>query len=172
MRLILVRHTRPDLPEGTLYGRSDVPLAESFMDEAMEVDAALRDIDADAVFTSPALRCRMLAGICGHADATVSPLLAETDYGQWEMTPLRYIDPSALHAWTEKWMDTAPPSGETGREHLERVARWIESLKAQGRRRVLAFTHGGTIIHALHLLQGHPYPITPPAYGSITDILT
>ena len=41
MEVILIRHTTPDVPTGTCYGQSDVPLKETFEEEAAVAKAAL-----------------------------------------------------------------------------------------------------------------------------------
>ncbi|MBQ1753914.1 MAG: hypothetical protein II002_03155 [Bacteroidales bacterium] len=41
MEVILLRHTTPDVPVGTCYGQTDVPLKASFEEEAAVSRAAL-----------------------------------------------------------------------------------------------------------------------------------
>ena len=45
MKLILVRHTSVAVEKGVCYGRTDVPLADSFPDEAREVKQRLSNYD-------------------------------------------------------------------------------------------------------------------------------
>lgn len=47
MEVWLVRHTSVDVPAGTCYGRSDVPLRDSFEVEAAAVRENLKDIAFD-----------------------------------------------------------------------------------------------------------------------------
>ena len=54
MKITLVRHTRVALPQGTCYGWSDVPVADSFEAEAKQTLQNLKaDEPFDAVFSSP-----------------------------------------------------------------------------------------------------------------------
>jgi len=41
MEVVLIRHTSVDVPKGTCYGWSDVPVAETFEHEAAETKAQL-----------------------------------------------------------------------------------------------------------------------------------
>ena len=64
MKLYLIRHTSVDVPQGTCYGQSNVPLKSSFEDEAEIVKKNLDGIAFDAVYSSPLSRCRKLARYC------------------------------------------------------------------------------------------------------------
>ena len=65
MDIVLVRHTSVGVPKGTCYGWSDVPVAETFEDEAAETKRNLGTDAFDAVFSSPLTRARKLAEYCG-----------------------------------------------------------------------------------------------------------
>jgi alpha-ribazole phosphatase len=45
MKVILIRHTRVDVPKGTCYGWTDVPLADTFLKEAAITENNLEQID-------------------------------------------------------------------------------------------------------------------------------
>ncbi|MGY0037023.1 histidine phosphatase family protein [Pedobacter sp. NJ-S-72] len=61
MEVYLIRHTTPLIKKGLIYGRTDVPLADSF---TQEKDSVLKQIpvDLDVVYSSPSFRCKVLAG--------------------------------------------------------------------------------------------------------------
>ena len=53
MEVILIRHTSVDVPKGVCYGQTDVPLRDSFEEEASITAQQLQNDVFDAVFTSP-----------------------------------------------------------------------------------------------------------------------
>ena len=86
MEVVLIRHTSVDVPKGTCYGWSDVPVAETFEHEAAETKAQLAAYTPfEAVFSSPLTRARKLATFCGYAHPEVDDRLKEMYMGDWEM---------------------------------------------------------------------------------------
>ena len=75
MRVILVRHTRVDVPRGVCYGWSDVSCAATFEEEAACTRSRLEGIAFDKVYTSPLSRARRLADFCGWPDAEADDAL-------------------------------------------------------------------------------------------------
>ena len=65
----MVRHTRVGVPKGTCYGWSDVPVADTFEQEATLTKSRLVEVFADGnpdiVYSSPLMRARKLAAFCG-----------------------------------------------------------------------------------------------------------
>ena len=82
MPLVLIRHTRVDVPAGVCYGQREVPLAASFDAEAAEVWSQL-PWPPDIVWTSPSERCRKLAERLG-GEVRVDDRLRELHFGEWE----------------------------------------------------------------------------------------
>ena len=104
MQITLVRHTTPDVPVGTCYGQSDVPLRASFEEEAEVVRRRLSGMAFDAVYTSPLSRCTRLAHFCGYPDAIQDKRLMEINFGVWEMQ--RYeniVDPRLQDYYADYW---------------------------------------------------------------------
>ncbi|MBR5084320.1 MAG: histidine phosphatase family protein, partial [Prevotella sp.] len=81
MEITLIRHTRVAVPPGTCYGWSDVPVADTFEQEAEVVRQRLHEMPFDAVYTSPLKRARILAEYCGFANAIADPRLREMNMG-------------------------------------------------------------------------------------------
>jgi len=62
--LCLIRHTRVAAPAGLCYGQLDIPLADTFAEEARAVREALAHqfpAGLPPIWSSPSLRCRSLA---------------------------------------------------------------------------------------------------------------
>lgn len=174
MELVFIRHTSVDVAPGTCYGQTDVPLRNSFEEEAAEVVRQLHPIEQegpfDAILTSPLTRCTRLAGFCGYGDAARDNRLKETDFGQWEMCRWDEIDSPHLQRWFDDWQHVPAPGGESLADQLRRVGEVIEELRSQGHKRVLLFAHGGVISCArLHIEQTPPDQIfaKQPPYGGI-----
>lgn len=145
-QLILVRHTSVDVPPGTCYGQSDVPLKESFLDEALSVRQNLNSYTHfDMVYTSPLSRCRRLASFCGFADAVCDRRIMELNFGEWEMQQWDKICDPHLQVWFDNYLKEPATGGESFEMQYERVVSFIEELRQRPERRILAFTHGGVI---------------------------
>ena len=145
MALILLRHTRPDCPEGLCYGRSDLGLAGDFLTEKLRIAAQLPDILR--IVTSPLTRCRLLAEAVGEArglPVTVEPGLAEMDFGAWEGRTWNAIPRAEIDAWRDDVLDARPHGGESVRDFSARVGAALDRA-ARGARPALVVAHAGVI---------------------------
>lgn len=142
MKIYLVRHTAVDVPQGTCYGQTDVPLKESFEDEATIVNKNLTNIDFDKAFSSPLSRCRRLSVFCGYEDATLDDRLKELFFGDWETQRWNEMD---MSIWETDWINPPTPNGESFQQMYDRVASFFNDLKQEPYKSVVVFTHGGVI---------------------------
>lgn len=112
--MIVLRHTRPAIAEGTCYGRSDLALDDGF--EA-GLAAILRDLPpVSSVRTSPLSRCRRLAERLAAARGLpldVDEALVEMDFGAWEGVPWCDVPRSELDAWALDFRHARPHGGES-----------------------------------------------------------
>ena len=146
MQITLIRHTTPEVPVGTCYGQTDVPLRSTFTEEAELVRSRLVGIPFDAAYTSPLSRCTCLADYCGYPDARRDSRLLEINFGEWEMQRYdRIVDPR-LQEYYADYIHTAATGGESFAIQLERVSNFLHELASQPLRHVALFTHGGTIL--------------------------
>ncbi len=169
----MVRHTAVDVSAGMCYGRSDVPLRESFATEAEAVRSALCGERFDTAWCSPLSRCVRLAEACGYGEAVRDERLLEIDFGAWEGRLFDEIDDPALQRWYDDYLHARPTGGETFDEQRARVAEFLEELRTDGLRRVLVFTHGGVMvaagIHAGLFAAENAFSHIPP-YGGIMKL--
>lgn len=146
MEVILIRHTSVDVPSGTCYGQTDVPLRSTFPEEAKIVREQLANyLPIDEVYTSPLSRCTLLAEYCGYPNALRDTCLLELNFGTWEMQ--RYDDIRDPHL-AERYADylhQPATNGESFEEQLGRVSFFFNELKKKPYHRVAVFTHGGVI---------------------------
>ena len=154
MKIVLVRHTSVDVSKEVCYGYTDVPLKETFEEEATVVGRNLEamGIAFDAVFCSPLSRCRKLAAFCGYSAVDDSRLM-ELNFGDFEMMTFDdiYKDPRSK-SFYEDFFNNRVPNGESFGDQLQRVRSFLEQLKsgslAPGAENVLLFTHGGVLLCA------------------------
>lgn len=172
MKIIWIRHTRVGVPKGTCYGWSDVPLAETFPQEAVVTKENLEKWSQengsprpvfDAVYSSPLTRARKLAAFCGYSskdfpapvgeergNAILDDRLKEMNMGDWEMRlydDIAKTDPHILK-WFRDYMHLACTGGESFPEMYARVSHFIDELRQKPFRRVAVFAHGGVLISA------------------------
>jgi alpha-ribazole phosphatase len=151
MEVYFIRHTTPDVPRGTSYGHSDVPLKASFPEELDTVRAKLETIPRfDRYFSSPLSRCTRLAEGLGGMPPHVDRRLIEIDFGDWEM---RFWDGDTL-AVLKSVIATPAPNGESYLQVQERVLSFLDNLARQEFERVAVVTHAGVIRGAIaHVLS-------------------
>ena len=160
MEVILIRHTAVDVPTGTCYGQTDVPLKPSFEEEAAITKAALEAFGPiDHAFTSPLSRCTRLAAFCGYADAERDPRILEIDFGEWEMMLFDDITDPHLQEWYADHINTPVTGGESFMQKYQRVSRFLDELKEKPWNRVAVFAHGGVLVSA----QVYAGMVTPEA---------
>lgn len=143
MRLLLVRHTRPRVPPGVCYGRTDLELEDSFAQEADGLMQRLGDLSGVALFSSPLARCARLAQRLG--EPRLDERLREMDFGRWESKRWAEIDRAEIDAWAADLADWRPPGGETVREVAGRALGFVEEQRLRGAEQVCAVTHNGVI---------------------------
>lgn len=152
MRLILVRHPKPNCAQGLCYGRLDLECdAQALENAAARLGPLAR---GHRIVTSPARRALSLAVRLGSA-AAVEPRLQELDFGGWEGRLWRELGGEAIEAWERGLPDSAPPGGETLTAMARRCSAWLRELELEGSP-VLAITHAGPIRVIRALLAGKP----------------
>ncbi|MCC5788630.1 MAG: alpha-ribazole phosphatase [Opitutales bacterium] len=144
MELTVVRHTRVAVPKGVCYGRSEVPLASTFAEEAKALRDRL-DFPFDGVWCSPSERCQKLAAALEVHRPSLEPALREMDFGSWEGRRWDEIDAETLNAWMTDFVKVAPPGGESLDAFNRRVGTWLESLRPASGQKGLIIAHAGTI---------------------------
>ena len=149
MEVVLVRHTRVDVPRGTCYGQTDVPLAATFEQEASDALQNLQPyMPFDAVFSSPLSRALRLAAYCGYGHPHTDERLMEMSMGEWEMRCYDDIDDPYLQRWYADYMHLPTPGGEGFPQLYSRVGSFLDELRKQTYRRVAVFAHGGVLVCA------------------------
>lgn len=159
MRLLLVRHPRPDVAPGLCYGSADVGVSDAQLSEVAQQLRAHGLPGTMPVYASPLRRCAALAhALC--TSPVSSPVfdarLAEMNFGSWEMRSWDDIPRSEVDAWAGDLLGYRPGGGENVLAVAQRVAAFRTDLRATllgaGRRDALVVCHAGTmrLLAALH----------------------
>jgi alpha-ribazole phosphatase len=158
MRLILVRHPRPQIAHGVCYGSSDVPAQPAH--QAQVLAGLLASLPDAALVTSPLLRCAELAAqLARHRNTTLSTdhRLAEMHFGAWEMRPWDDIPRAEVDAWAADLVHYRPGGGENALAVTGRVSAFYADARRQ-QRDVIAICHAGTI----RVLEACQYGLSLP----------
>lgn len=174
MRLWLVRHALPQVPEGTCYGALDVAAdARATQEAALALAQAL---PPDVVLhSSPLQRCaRLAAALCAlraNLSFTTDSRLREMDFGTWEGQRWDALGAAALQAWTDDFAHHRPGGGESVHGLMARVAQAWDDVPAHGPDRVW-ITHAGviraaTLLHAgkVSVTQAAQWPVAACGFG-------
>lgn len=168
MEIFLIRHTRTDVAPGTIYGHSEVPLHADFEKEGNTI---LQKLPAavDAVYSSPATRCSLLAGYIG-ATVMFDERLREFNFGRWEGKTWDTIPAGERDAWMNDFVHVATPQGESLLQMNERVQQFWQELLQAPYQTIAVVTHAGVIRLVMAALEGLPLAsifTIPVEYGQI-----
>jgi alpha-ribazole phosphatase len=159
MEIWLVRHTRPAVERGTCYGWTDVPLADSFEQEAELIRSFLPNLaSGNQLWCSPLSRCTRLASFA-YVDLlpTYQPDLREMHFGEWENRHWNTIPEEDSKHWMDHFVEVATPSGESYVQLQERVWRCLEPVfKEDHHKPLVVISHGGVMRCLLATLMGVP----------------
>ncbi len=184
MRLLLIRHPKPDVPEGTCYGQLDVaPEREHLHQSAQRLrnrwQASGRPAPA-AVFCSPLQRCALLAdALAGDVWPEVrhDPRIAEVHFGDWEGRRWAELPRHEIDAWRADIANHRPPGGESLQDLAARLRAFTEDClpaDAPPDAEVVLVTHVGVIQTLRRMLRGEPmsgFNTTPVDYASISTLV-
>jgi len=151
LNIYLLRHGETQYnADGNRYcGRTDIELTRAGIKQAQSVHHQLKNIQIDAVYSSPLMRASTTAEIViGNTVVNTDPRLIEVDFGSWEgKTKEEFIaeDASLWEAWARDPENIrAGCTGETGREVIERVDSFYnEMLLKHENQTILVVGHNG-----------------------------
>ncbi len=168
MGLILLRHTKPDVADGTCYGSTDLKPGTNFTSEA---ETALKNLPwkADQILSSPLIRCASLAGHISAAQNTSASFhdgLKEMDFGVWEGLRWDSVPIDELNQWANDLLHARPHGGESVHQMQQRA---LAVLEAEGAWRAdtatLVVTHAGVIRAILDHTGVRDAWVTQTPYG-------
>ena len=142
MRLILLRHPKPQVAAGVCYGSTDLAIAPGELERVL---AELSDLPNQAtVYSSPLRRCAELARRLPCAAPRFDPRLVEMDFGDWEMRRWDDIARAEIDAWAADLVHYRPGGGDSVLHMAQRVAGFYADLQRQ-QADAIVVCHAGTI---------------------------
>lgn len=145
MRLLVIRHTTPFVKEGVCYGQTDLPLANTFLEEFEEVKKRIPNRTRNEyVFSSPLKRCSYLASALSD-HVVYDSLLKEMNFGEWEMQAWNTIDQEHLSTWMNDFVNVRCPGGENYKDVVLRSKAFLDKIITEKLDRAIVVTHAGII---------------------------
>jgi len=154
MEIHLIRHTTPDIEKGVCYGQTDVPLKNTFTEEA-EIVLGRLSKSVEIIYTSPLSRCLQLANYLSSKlsiPVKVDMQLMELNFGEWEMLKWNDIDPLKLKDWMNDYVNVPCPKGESYADLAKRTNSFLNTIRLTHHKSAAAVTHHGVMkaAYALH----------------------
>ena len=146
MDLYVIRHTAPLVDSNICYGRLDVDLKDSLLEQKSQILESL-PLPFDHVFTSPLKRCTRLAEIL-KLPYVIDPRVLELDFGEWEGLSWAEIGKNQIDAWVADPYNFTFPKGENFASLCSRVGAFLNDLRDN---KILLISHAG-VIKAIHYL--------------------
>jgi alpha-ribazole phosphatase len=144
MDVFIIRHTRVAVGKDICYGQYNVPLADTFQDEAAAYQSQL-PTDFDAVFCSPLNRCQALAEALQLTNVQYDNRLMEYNFGDWENQRWNDLPQAALNDWMLDFVNIPAPNGENLNQFFERTSQFLDELRTQNHSKVLIVAHSGIV---------------------------
>lgn len=178
-RVLLVRHSQPDIANDCCYGQLDMPAKPEQLKQATaRLQKSLAEYSVSEVCASPLLRCRQLVeSLYEPDDIEYHNALKEISFGQWEGCKWDDISRNQLDAWADNLEGyRLGQSGETVAEFSQRVIGfWQRRLSVIGETNFthVWFTHAGVIRTIVGYIQALPVAESSRialSFGSLTCI--
>lgn len=172
-KIYLLRHTKVAVAPKHFYGRTDVPLADSFPQEAARIRNLLPEQLELPVWSSPLSRCRRLAdALFAHYETDAR--LLELDFGEWEMKSWEQIDAGQRDHYLANFDKLPPPGGESFRDLQTRAVEFLDELMEMDFETGVVVAHSGVIrsllCHVMRMPLSHLYRFDVD-YGSVSTIV-
>jgi len=150
--------------QGRMQGRRDIPLSVDGRNDAATWRLPGAIANEGRCLSSPLARAIETARLLGHRAPEVEPALTEMDWGAWEgftHAELRARFGAEFTRNERLGLDFQPPGGESPRDVVARVARWLDSIVATPGPLVVV-THNGVLRALLALATGWDMTSKPP----------
>ena len=150
--------------EGLMQGRRDIPLSPSGREEVARWCLPLEVGEPVEWISSPLSRAIETARQLGGSALRIEPALTEMDWGAWEGARLPELRTRLGDEFTrneQRGLDFRPPGGESPRDVVVRVARWLNTLSRHDRP-IVAVTHNGVLRALLSIATGWDMTHKPP----------
>lgn len=162
--IYLIRHgVTENNMQGVFQGLTDAPLSEMGLKQADCLGERFREIEIDAVYSSPLLRAVQTAQGANKYKRLPIRLchdIIEINGGELEgktMEENRLLYPEAIKAMESSPGIFAAPGGESMKQVYERVGTAMTDIaRSHNGQKVMVVSHGGAIMTFLHFITGLP----------------
>lgn len=161
MKIYIVRHGQTQWnTESRMQGALDSPLTQEGIRAAHALKEKIKDLDLDAIYTSPQGRALTTAQILRgdrDLDLVQDPDLRELSVKIWEgrvFDQVKKTHPQDLHRYLKEPQNYHPPGEENYYDLMDRARSFLNRLKAQDHKNVLVVSHGVTINALLNVMEG------------------
>ena len=148
MTIYLIRHTKPDVPDGTCYGQSDIEVKEAeFKLTVSRIEQKIDFNKIEKVYTSPLKRCSLLAHslMTERSEVITDVRIKELDFGKWELKKWEDIDSGELERWGNNFVYDRVPAGESNMDLYNRISEFWDEILEEDAETLAIVTHGGVI---------------------------
>jgi len=144
MEVYVIRHTPVAVDKDVCYGQSNIPLADTFLQDAEYFRINLPP-DFDRVYCSPLQRCKELAKVLKYDNVLYENALMEMNFGDWENKKWDDLNKDELNTWMADFVNIKVPNGENLIQLFNRVKVFMDRLRMEEHKKVLLITHAGVI---------------------------
>lgn len=147
-------------------------LTDDFPAQSSAILEICNGFKAEAIFSSPSLRCTRLAALFMQP-FTIDDRLAELDFGNWDGHPWESLEPEGLQYWMDNFVSRPVPGGESYLDLYERVLELVAFIRDCNLERVVLITHGGPVrallAHFLDIGLYNSFELPVP-YGAVFSL--
>jgi len=155
MEIYLIRHTTPDVQKGICYGQTDLPVTNTFLEEAALIKKVL-PTNIQTHYSSPLQRCSKLASeLFPNNNIIHHPHLKEINCGIWEMQHWDEISKEELDPFMNDFVNIPMPKGESYIDLYTRVTNYFSTI-IQETLPAAIVAHGGVIRSILSHITNTP----------------
>lgn len=149
MNIYVVRHGQTDLNKAKLMqGHYDEPLNDTGRAQAAKKAEVLKDIEFDAVFSSPLSRALETAKIISGKDESEiikDERIIEVDFGKYERVKYNRQDLKMILYWVYPEIFRCPKTVEDTDSMIKRSRDFLMDIESRNYKNVLVVCHGGII---------------------------
>ncbi len=154
MDIYLIRHTSVANDNNICYGQSNIPLSDSFVEEAKAIKNYLSD-DIQLI-SSPSIRCVRLSEFISQGVVYDNRLL-ELNFGLWEGMEWSSISKGEIELWAKDIIYRPCPNGECYNDLYKRATLFWDNIKTKTcYTKIAVITHSGVIRSILSYILNIP----------------
>lgn len=174
-RILLIRHTTPNIAKDVCYGSSDIGLTHSYQQEKLNITNKCHDFKPDVVYTSPLKRCYQLAvDLFINQHICIDDRLKEMHFGDWELMRWTDIPADEMDRWSNNFYEVPTPNGESFKELHHRVLEmWHDMIEHEQSNNIAIVTHSGVmrilLMHLMHIPHNKVFHLTLN-YGAVIEV--